>query len=64
MLGSSGHQTGPQSFLSRTVVHYTALAGRVKHTDIQYETGGGRGERKMGGEGKEGREGWEERGMS
>ena len=46
------------------MVHYTALAGRVKHTDIQYETGGGRGERKMGGEGKEGREGWEERGMS
>ena len=37
------------------MVHYTALAGRVKHTDIQYETGGGRGERKMGGEGKEGR---------
>ena len=31
MSGSSGHQSGLQSYLGRTVVHHTALAGRVKH---------------------------------
>ena len=66
MSGSSGPQSGPQSSLSRTVVHHTALAGKVKHTNIQYETGvgvvGEGGERRMGGEGKKGRGGWGERG--
>ena len=53
MSGSSGPQSGPQSSLSRTVVHHTALAGRVKHTNIQYETGV---------VGEEGRGRWGERG--
>ena len=56
------------------MVHHTALAGRVKHTIIQYETSivgeegredgrrGEGGERRVGGEGEEGRGGWRERG--